>query len=271
MSPPVLIQLTPETQYLLETEAENVLRDENGASPFETFAEGVATPDLTLPRISPPIFDDEAGQDDLLALLNRAAEDAEKADAASAQPPSEPPSRIPPPSSRVAVGAAAEAAEADTSMGPPPPPPTSAPPPSPAPSLDASITEGDVAKATNAFMGMLPAPTATRGRSHSNKRTYNPTQAQRQRSLSQNKRAKLDTKTRRQLGPKYFEKYAENSANLDRYGVTHEMQAQLEIGLEDKEILAMQKEKLVEVMARRNAAIAPKPSVDGSKKGGPGK
>ena len=49
------------------------------------------------------------------------------------------------------------------------------------------------------------------------------------------------------------------------------MQAQLEIGLEDKEILAMQKEKLVEVMARRNAAIAPKPSVDGSKKGGPGK
>ena len=45
----------------------------------------------------------------------------------------------------------------------------------------------------------------------------------------------------------------------------------MEVGLEDRVIIAMQKEKLVEVKARRNVAIAPKPSVDGSRKGGPGK
>ena len=162
---------------------------------------------------------------------------------------------------------------------PPPPPPSSAPPPSPLPRD--SVSEDDVAKATHTLFTITPSlstanTTTASSRSRSTvKRPLNSAAAQRARSLSQ-KKAKLSAESRQPRQPKldgaYFQEYAMNSQRLLAGGVTHDEQAELEKGLsEGKAILIMQREKIASILARRNAPIAPRPSADASKKGGPAK
>ena len=161
---------------------------------------------------------------------------------------------------------------------PPPPPPSTAPPPSPIPLPE--LTGNDVDKATEALIGMMPvmpAPAATRARSTSQtKRPLGGAAAQRHRSSSQTKRAKLASGTapaepdQRQpkLSEKYFKEYAQNASRLLARGISTEEQFRLERGLDDRGILAMQRETLASVLARSNVSIAPRPD---SKKGGPSK
>ena len=238
MSPPQLIQLTPETKLRLLAAT--------GLSPFDSISEagavggaeaGEGSTKTDLMLIS-PLFDEsdpEALEDALLI-------------------------------------AAREAEEAEALRLPPPPPPPSTPLSSP---TSSAVSDDDIASAANALVGLLPArpsTTATRGRSiqrsASLKRGHSAVTTQRLRTQSCEKKAKLDSKGQPKLNEKYFKEYAQNAQKLMMSGVSTEQQFPLEKGLDDPEILEMQRRKLASISMARNVHIAPK---DAGKKDGPSK
>ena len=215
--------------------------DTTGSPFFEGLAEiGASSAESILTDISPPVFDDE--DHDLEIALTLAAKEAE------------------------------EASTVLTPLLPPPPPPATPPPPSPLP----GVSDNDVAKAKQVFIGIMPCPpsatsSATRGRSTSQKRP-NAAAAQGKRSLAQ-KKARLASEPGKprqsRLDGKYFKEYALNAGRLLANGVSQDDQFVLEKGLGDMDVLKMQKEKLAEIAASRGVFIAPKP-ID-VKKGGQAK
>ena len=237
-----MVPLTPETACLLAEAAADHIK---GLSPFEKSLEeaGVATPDPLSMALIPPIFDlSESALDSVLDdALTIAARESEEADAA-------------------------------TTPLPPPPPPSSAPLPSPA----STVSESDLAKATQALFNISPGAPITRGRNQpgSLKRPLNNAAAQRHRSLTQ-KKAKTGAESPQQRQPKlddkYFKEYAMNAQRLFTAGVSQEDQVELEKGLDDRGIIKMQRKRLAELGPRKNVSIAPKPVLDVTKKGGPSK
>ena len=118
--------------------------------------------------------------------------------------------------------------------------------------------------------------TTSRARSASLKRQRGGSQtfaqAQCQRSLSQKKKAKLEAgekplrQSRPKLGDKHYEEYAMNRQRLIFHGLTNEKLRDLENGLDEEGIVKMQRERLSSLGVR---LLAPKPSVNTDKKGGP--
>ena len=155
----------------------------------------------------------------------------------------------------------------------PPPPPTTPPPPSPLP----TITDVDVAKAAQAFIGIMPGPSQVDPRASSS-RARSASSATRGRSAShaQGSRNRLQNKARlasdspqprkAKLDERYFKEYQINYGRLIEAGVPREEQQKLERGITGMAIIKMQQKKLAELSARKRVVIAPKPV---TKKGGP--